>query len=133
MYLTATRPDIMHAVSLLSRYMHCASEIHFTAAKRILRYIKGTADYGIKFSQVGEFNLHGYTDSDWAGNMDDMRSSSDTNLLMILQRRQSVFVIVAAENKIIYSISMHLFIHRSKNRIARYSPRESDFLILEEK
>ena len=49
MYLTATRPDITYAVSLLSRYMHCASEIHFEAAKRILRYIKGTIGYGVKF------------------------------------------------------------------------------------
>jgi hypothetical protein len=39
MYLTATRPDIMNATSILSRYMHCASEIHFQTAKRIVRYI----------------------------------------------------------------------------------------------
>ncbi|KAL6333170.1 hypothetical protein AAG906_028353 [Vitis piasezkii] len=76
MYLTATRPDIMHAVSLLSRYMHCASEIHFQAAKRVIRYVKGTVDYGIKFSQVQSFNFHGFSDSDWAGCVDDMRSTS---------------------------------------------------------
>lgn len=76
MYLTATRPDIMNAVSLLSRYMHCASEIHFQAAKRIVRYVKGTVDYGLKFSQVKNFSLHGYSDSDWAGCVDDMRSTS---------------------------------------------------------
>ena len=76
MYLTVTGPDIMHAVSLLSRYMHCASEIHFQGAKRILRYVKGTVDYGIKFSQVKNFRLHGYSDSDWAGCVDDMRSTS---------------------------------------------------------
>ncbi|CAL5347060.1 unnamed protein product [Camellia sinensis] len=76
MYLTATRPDIMHVVSLLSRYMHCASEIHFQAAKRILRYVKGTIDSGIRFSQVKNFNLHGYSDSDWAGCVDDMRNTS---------------------------------------------------------
>ncbi|KAH9678563.1 hypothetical protein KPL71_025767 [Citrus sinensis] len=76
MYLTATRPDIMHAVSLLSRYMHCASKIHFQAAKRILRYVKGTIDYGIKFNQVKNFHLHGYSDSDWARCVDDMRSTS---------------------------------------------------------
>ena len=63
MYLTTTRPDIMHAVGLLSRYMHCASEIHFQAAKRILRYVKGTIDYGIRFSQVRDFSFHGYSDS----------------------------------------------------------------------
>ncbi|XP_034695665.1 uncharacterized mitochondrial protein AtMg00810-like [Vitis riparia] len=76
MYLTATRPDIMHVVSLLSRYMHCASEIHFQAAKRVIRYVKGTVDYGIKFSQVQSFNFHGFSDSDWAGCVDDMRSTS---------------------------------------------------------
>lgn len=62
--LIATRPDIMHAMSLLSSYMHCASEIHFQAAKRIFRYVKGIIDYGIRFSQVKNFTLHGYSDSD---------------------------------------------------------------------
>ena len=76
MYLIATRPDIMHAMSLLSSYMHCASEIHFQAAKRIFRYVKGIIDYGIRFSQVKNFSLHGYSDSDWAGCVDDMRSTS---------------------------------------------------------
>ena len=42
MYLIARRPDIMHSVSLLSRYMHCASELHYKVAKKVLRYIKGT-------------------------------------------------------------------------------------------
>ncbi|CAJ2637049.1 unnamed protein product [Trifolium pratense] len=76
MYLTATGTDIMYVVSLLSRYTHCASEIHFQAAKRILRYVKGTVDYGIRFNQVQNFRLLGYSDSDWAGCVDDMRSTS---------------------------------------------------------
>ncbi|KAL5745507.1 hypothetical protein ACOSP7_026653 [Xanthoceras sorbifolium] len=76
MYLTATRPNIMNAISLLSRYMHCATEIHFQVAKRIVRYIKGTIDYGLKFCQVKNFTLHGFSDSDWADCVDDMRSTS---------------------------------------------------------
>ena len=56
--------------------MHCVSEIHFQAAKHVLRYVKGTIDYGIKFSQVKIFILHGYSDSDWVGCVDDMRSTS---------------------------------------------------------
>ena len=72
MSLTAKRLDIMYAISLLSRYMHCVSEIHFQAAKHVLRYVKGTIDYGIKFSQVKNFILHGYSDSNWAGCVDDM-------------------------------------------------------------
>jgi len=64
MYLTATRPTILFVVSLLSRFMHCASEIHLKAAKRILRYVKGTIDYGVKFKKCQEFKLYGFYDSD---------------------------------------------------------------------
>ncbi|RZC19132.1 Copia protein [Glycine soja] len=76
MYLSASRPDILHAVSLLSRYMNCASRIHFQAAKRVLRYVKDTIDFGIRYHYVKSFRLHGYSDSDWAGCADDMRSTS---------------------------------------------------------
>jgi predicted peroxiredoxin len=76
MYLTATRPDILFAVSILSRFMHCASEMHLKAAKRILRYIKGTIDYGVKFESCPTFKLCGFSDSDWAGSIDDMKSTS---------------------------------------------------------
>jgi len=75
MYLTTTRPDIMHAISLLSRFMHCASEVHFKAAKRIVRYIKGTLS-GIQFNYVENFELQGYVDSDWVESFDDMKSTS---------------------------------------------------------
>lgn len=51
MYLMSTRPDILFVVSLLSRFMHCSSEMHLIAAKRVLRYIKGTIDYGVKFEK----------------------------------------------------------------------------------
>ena len=46
-YLTASRPDILFVVSILSRFMHYPRETHFITAKRILRYIKGTIDLGI--------------------------------------------------------------------------------------
>ncbi|XP_044461807.1 uncharacterized mitochondrial protein AtMg00810-like [Mangifera indica] len=76
MYLTVTRPDIMFAVSLLSRFMYCATEVHFKAAKRVLRYVKGTTDFGIMFEKSEKLNFHGYADSDCAGSYDDMRSTS---------------------------------------------------------
>ncbi|KAL6339597.1 hypothetical protein AAG906_034682 [Vitis piasezkii] len=76
MYLTTTRPDIMFPVSLLSRYMHCASGLHYKAAKRVLRYVKGTLDLGIKFEKKDKLVLHGFVDSDWARSCDDMRSTS---------------------------------------------------------
>ena len=75
-YLTATKLDIKHVVSLLSRYKHCASQIHLQVAKRIIRYAKGIVDYGIRFSQVKNFNLQGYSNSCWARCVHDMRSTS---------------------------------------------------------
>jgi len=76
MYLTTTRPDILFVVSLLSHFMHGASELHLRAAKRILRYVKGTVSYGVKFEKCQSFKLYGFSDSDWAGSLDDMRSTS---------------------------------------------------------
>ena len=77
LYLTATRPDIMYATSLLSRFMQNPTQIHYGAAKRILRYLQGTKDYGIWYKPTTtKSKLYGYTDSDWAGSVDDMKSTS---------------------------------------------------------
>ena len=73
MYLTATRPDILNAVSILSRFMHCASELHLKVAKRVIRYVKGTSDFGVKFTKSKEFKLVGFSDSDWANSIDDKK------------------------------------------------------------
>nr|KYP50175.1 Copia protein [Cajanus cajan] len=75
LYLTATRPDIMYVVSLLSRFMQKPSQIHFGAAKRILRYLQGTKEFGIWYKTMTNSSLLGYTDSDWVGSVDDMKST----------------------------------------------------------
>lgn len=62
MYLTATKPDILDVVSILSRFMHCASEVHLKAAKRVIRYVKGTTDFGIKFKSCEQLKLTGFSD-----------------------------------------------------------------------
>lgn len=76
MYLTSTRPDIMFGVSLISRYMSKPTELHMQVAKRILRYLKGTINYGIFYKKGGEEKLLGFTDSDYAGDEDDSKSTS---------------------------------------------------------
>ena len=64
MYLTATRPNIMHAVSLISIFIERPKETHWQTAKRILRYVKGTKRYGILYTTSENFELIGYSDSD---------------------------------------------------------------------
>eukprot|EP00253_Pinus_taeda_P020128 PITA_20128 len=76
MYLTATRPDIIHVVILLSRFMERPKEAHWQATKRILSYVKGTKRFGILYTTSECSNLIGYTDSDWAGSVVDRKSTS---------------------------------------------------------
>ena len=75
MYLTATRPNIMYGVSLISRFMESPKDSHWQASKRNLRYVSGTKDFGIMYSTSKNFKLTGYTNSDNGGNIDDMKST----------------------------------------------------------
>jgi protein associated with RNAse G/E len=75
-YLTTTKPDIAYFVSVLSQFMAKPLESHWNAAKGVPRYLKGTLDYGIKYIDSFDFELTGYSDSDWAGNPDDRRSTT---------------------------------------------------------
>ncbi|KAI5348776.1 hypothetical protein L3X38_001663 [Prunus dulcis] len=74
--LTTTRPDIMYASSLLARFMHCPTNKHYEIAKRVLRYIKGTLDYGPKYVKGKNAMLIGFCDSDWGRSIDDSKSTS---------------------------------------------------------
>lgn len=69
----ATRPDISYSVSRLGQFNNCYTKEHWVAAKRVLRYLKGTADVGITYVSDKK-PLVGYADADWAGNTDDRRS-----------------------------------------------------------
>ena len=66
----------MFAASILSRFISNPSQIHLGATKRVLRYVKGTTNYGIRFERNSKLKLFGYNDSDWAGSVDDMKSTS---------------------------------------------------------
>lgn len=75
MYLTP-RFDILHVVSVILRFLHCASEVHLQVAKNVLKYIKETLDYDVLFYFNQEFNFHGFFDCDWGGSLDDMKNTS---------------------------------------------------------
>nr|GEX99909.1 ribonuclease H-like domain-containing protein [Tanacetum cinerariifolium] len=75
-YLTFTRPDISYVVQQICLYMHDPREPHLAALKRILRYIRGTLDFGFHLYSSTTISLVGYTDVDWAGCPLTRRSTS---------------------------------------------------------
>ena len=76
MYLTNTRLDICFVVNTVSQYMVNLEHIHLVGAKHVMRYLKGTLDYGIRYASNGKIRLHGFTDSNWEGSAKDRKSTS---------------------------------------------------------
>lgn len=77
MYLTATQPDLMFGVSLMSMFMANPKESHWAAIKRLLRYLKGTMEHGIFYKNEGrKTSLISYFDSNYAGDLDDRKNTS---------------------------------------------------------
>ncbi|XXG88667.1 hypothetical protein AAC387_Pa12g0857 [Persea americana] len=74
-YLTLTRRVITFAVNLVCQYMHAPTTSHLVVVKRVLRFLKGTITFGLHF-RPGPLCLIAYCDTDWAGNLDDRRSTS---------------------------------------------------------
>lgn len=94
-YLTLTRPDIAFAVNKVCQYLHTPTELHWTAVKRILRYVKGTCETGLKLARSSSTVLSAFSDADWAGSTDDRRSTSGfaiffgSNLISWSARKQA--------------------------------------------
>ena len=75
-YLTITRPEISYAVQQACLFMHDPRVPHFNHVKRVLRYLKGTLDYGLHINVSSPSSLTAYSDADWAGCPDTRRSTS---------------------------------------------------------
>ncbi|GMI74986.1 cysteine-rich RLK (RECEPTOR-like protein kinase) 8 [Hibiscus trionum] len=75
-YLSLTRPDISFPVNVISQYMTDPRQEHMDAAKRILRYLKGTPGHGLFFKKSEDRTVKIYTDASWAGELTDRRSTS---------------------------------------------------------
>ena len=71
MYLTNMRPNIFFAMNTLSQFLTDPRHVHLIDAKHILRYLKGTIDYGLKYKTDQNINLEGYVDSYWEGSAID--------------------------------------------------------------
>ena len=73
---TKTRPDLSYAVGKVARYCAKPASEHWVAVKRILRYVKGTTNYGLLYSKSNSSSCVGYSDADWAGDASDRKSTS---------------------------------------------------------
>eukprot|EP00253_Pinus_taeda_P025266 PITA_25266 len=78
--MVCTRPDIAHAVGVWRRFMSKPGKEHWTAVKRVFRYLRGTSDYGLCYQgRPGldrVLDIRGFVDADWAGDLDQRRSTS---------------------------------------------------------
>jgi hypothetical protein len=86
-YLTFTRLDIAYAVNSVCQFMHCPTEAHLIAVKRILRYVKQSLDNGILLRRgIGDvpqpIQLKAYCDADWAGDPNDRKSTTGFVILI---------------------------------------------------
>ncbi|GJT00035.1 hypothetical protein Tco_0821204 [Tanacetum coccineum] len=76
MYLTSSRPDIVHATCLCARYQAKPTEKHLKEVKRIFRYLRGTINMGLWYTKDSGFELTGFSDADYAGCKDTFKSTS---------------------------------------------------------
>ena len=73
--MVCTRPDIAHAVGVMSRFMSRPGKQHWEAVKWILRYLKGSSDTCLYFTGAS-LKLQGYVDADFAGDIDSRKSTN---------------------------------------------------------
>nr|GEX59833.1 hypothetical protein [Tanacetum cinerariifolium] len=83
-YVTQSRPDMAFAVNKVCQYMHAPTENHWSAAKRILRYLHGTVEHGMLIRHSSNSTLQAFTNVLWKGNFDTSREAfSDADWLEI--------------------------------------------------
>lgn len=63
-YLTLTRPDISYSVNKVCQFLHAPTSVHWTAVKRILRYLQGTKSHGLKISKTDSMLVSAFSDAD---------------------------------------------------------------------
>ncbi|XP_068483370.1 secreted RxLR effector protein 161-like [Phaseolus vulgaris] len=104
-YLMCIRPDICYVVGLVSRYMESPQQVHLQVVKRIMRYIKGTATFGLFYSSSKKIEIIGYSDSDWGGDSDERKSTSghcfmiEKTVCLWSSKKQSIVALSTCEAK----------------------------------
>ena len=76
MYLTNSRSNICFVVNTLSQYLVQPRRVHLVATKHVMRYLKGTIDFGLYYDRNHDYGLYGYTDADLVGSVSNRKSTS---------------------------------------------------------
>ena len=93
----------MYAASLVSRFMESPKNSHWKMEKQILRYVAGTLNFGLWYTKYDSNQLYGYTNSDFAGILDDKKSTSrhvfqlGMNLISWASKKQPIVSISSVE------------------------------------
>jgi hypothetical protein len=74
--MLCTRPDLAYPISVVSEHMANPSLEHWIAVKRIFRYLQGTLQFKLRFEGLSSQDVVGYCDADWAGDLEDKRSTT---------------------------------------------------------
>jgi hypothetical protein len=76
MYLVNMRPNIFYVANQLSQEMVNPTKLFWKECKHVVRYLRGTCEYGLWYRKVDEVKLHGFKDADWASIPTDRKSTS---------------------------------------------------------
>jgi hypothetical protein len=103
LYLNSSRPDITFVVGVCTRYQAQPKASHLLQAKRIIKYVNGTSNFGILYTHDTNSTPVGYSDADWAGSADDRKRTSGgcfffgKNLFSWFSKKQNCVSLSTAE------------------------------------
>eukprot|EP00253_Pinus_taeda_P019905 PITA_19905 len=111
LYLAGTQLDIMHVVGIVGRFQENPKDTHLQAVKKIFKYLQGTQNYGLWYPRDTNLTLHAYTDANWAGSVDDRKSTSGgaffmgSRLVSWFSKKQCSIALSTVEEKYVVAAS----------------------------
>ena len=111
LYLTASRSDIAFSVGVCSRFQSNPKVSHLNTVKKIIKYVSGTCDYGFFYSKKSNLSLTGFSNSNWANNADDRKSTTsgcfyvEANLVTWMSKNQNSVSLFIVEAEYIAAVS----------------------------